>query len=140
MNEKLNRKLIEGLNEAFNCEIATSIRYLLQGSAIRGRANQPLREMYREEVADEMGHAQYLADTIVRLGGTPSVNPNLSAPPQDVDQMIEQDIEAELSDVAHYVELADLADEANEIELRMRLEDLAADESHHADKLRRLRE
>lgn len=140
MIQQPNQKLIDGLNEALNREISTSIRYLLQGSEIRGRANQPLREMYRDEVSDEMGHAQYLADNIVRLGGTPVVKADLTPPPKVVDEMIEKDIEAEINDISHYVELAELAGEANEIELRMRLEELAADESHHADELRRLRE
>ncbi len=58
-----NGKLIEGLNEVLNRELSTGIRYLVQSSLIRGLPNEPLREMYRRELGDEMRHAQYLADT-----------------------------------------------------------------------------
>jgi bacterioferritin len=135
-----NETLIEGLNEALNRELSTILRYMLQGSIIRGRQNQPLPQMYRDEVGDEIGHAQYLADKIVSLGGIPAVKPDLAPPPADVDRMIDNDLAKEESDVAHYKKLADLADRSGDIELKMKMEEQAADESHHADELRRMRE
>ncbi|MDK2972985.1 MAG: bacterioferritin [Candidatus Sumerlaeota bacterium] len=131
-------ELIAGLNEALNRELSTIIRYMLQGSMIKGRQNQSLRAMYREEVTDEIGHAQYLADKIVMLGGTPKVSPDLTPPPDDVARMIENDLAKELSDVAHYKKLADLAEKTGDIELKMQMEEQAADESRHADELRRM--
>lgn len=135
-----NQDLIKNLNEALNRELSTIIRYLLQGSIIRGRQNQPLRQMYRDEVRDEIGHAQYLADKIISLGATPTVNPDLTPPPSVVEKMIDNDLAKEQSDVAHYKKLADLADQSGDIELKMKMEEQAADESHHADELRRMRE
>ena len=135
-----NDELIKGLNEALNRELSTVIRYLLQGSVIKGRTNQPLRDMYRAEVGDEIGHAQYLADKIVILGGTPNVKPDLTPPPASVDAMIENDLKNEELDIAHYKKLADLAEKAGDIELKMQMEEQAADESRHAQELRRLRE
>ena len=131
-------ELIAGLNEALNRELSTIIRYMLQGSMIKGRQNQSLRAMYREEVTDEIGHAQYLADTIVLLGGTPKFSPDLTPPPDDVAGMIENDLAKELSDIAHYKKLADLAEKTGDIELKMQMEEQAADESRHADELRRM--
>jgi bacterioferritin len=135
-----NEALILGLNEALNREFSTVIRYLLQGSIIRGRQNQSLRQMYRDEVRDEIGHAQYLADKIMALGATPSVKPDLTPPPTGIDKMIDNDLAKEESDIAHYKKLADLADKSGDIELKMKMEEQAADESHHADELRRMRE
>jgi bacterioferritin len=135
-----NEALIQGLNEALNREFSTVIRYLLQGSIIRGRQNQSLRQMYRDEVRDEIGHAQYLADKIMALGATPSVKPDLTPPPTGIDKMIDNDLAKEESDIAHYKKLADLADKSGDIELKMKMEEQAADESHHADELRRMRE
>ncbi len=131
--------LLEGLNEALNREISTVLRYMLQGSIIRGRQNQSLRAMYRAEVTDEIGHAQYLADKIVMLGGVPVLHPDLSPPPADVERMIDNDLAKEDLDVAHYKKLAELADRAGDIELKMKMEEQAADESHHADELRRMK-
>jgi bacterioferritin len=135
-----NEGLINGLNEALNREFSTIIRYLLQGSIIRGRQNQSLRQMYRDEVRDEIGHAQYLADKIVALGAAPTVNPDLTPPPTGIDKMIGNDLAKEESDIAHYKKLADMADQTGDIELKMKMEEQAADESHHADELRRMRE
>jgi bacterioferritin len=134
------KALIEGLNEALNRELSTIIRYMLQGSIIRGRQNQPLRQMYREEVGDEIGHAQYLADKIVMLGGMPKLNPELSPPPENVEKMIDNDLTKEEVDVAHYKRLADLAEQSGDIGLKMKLEEQAADESRHADELRRMKD
>lgn len=135
-----NEQLIQGLNEALNRELSTIIRYLLQGSIIKGRVNAPVREMYRTEVSDEIGHAQYLADKIVMLGGQLHVSPDVTPPPASVDQMIENDLKAEESDIAHYKKLADLAEQAGDIELKLQMEEQAADESRHAQVLRRMRE
>jgi bacterioferritin len=131
--------LVAGLNEALNRELSTIIRYLLQGSMIRGRQNQFLRQMYRSEVGDEIGHAQYLADKIIMLGGTPKVKPSLTPPPENVEKMIENDLAHEESDVAHYRKLAQLAEDYGDIELKMRMEEQAADESRHAEELRRMK-
>jgi len=133
-------QLLDGLNEALNRELSTIIRYLLQGSIIRGRTNEPLRQMYRAEVGDEIGHAQYLADKITMMGGQIRVQPDLTPPPGTVDKMIENDLAAEESDVTHYKKLADLADQVGDIELKLQMEDQAADESRHAQELKRMRE
>jgi rubrerythrin len=68
------------------------------------------------------------------------VNPDLSPPPSGLEKMIENDLAKEQSDVAHYKKLADLADRTGDIELKMKMEEQAADESRHADELRRMKE
>ena len=133
-----NGDLLKELNDALNREMTTVIRYLLQGSSIRGLPNEPLRQMYRTEVSQELGHAQYLADKIVMLGGTPKIKPDLTPPPEDISEMIGHDLKSEESDVSHYKNLAALAEEAGMVELKLKMEDQAADESRHAEHLRRL--
>jgi bacterioferritin len=133
-----NEVLIEELNEALNRELSTIIRYMVQGSIIKGRQNLSLRQMYRDEVGDEIGHAQYLADKIASLGGVPMVKPDLTPPSADVDRMIDNDLAKEESDVVHYKKLADLADRSGDIELKMKMEEHAAEESHHVEELRRM--
>jgi bacterioferritin len=134
-----SERLIEGLNEAFNREIATAVRYMLQGSAIKGLQNEPLRQMYRSEMADEIRHAQYLADKIVMLGGVPKVETHVPKPPVLISDMIQQDLAAEHRDIAHYAAMARLAEEAGDPELKLRMEEQAADETRHAEQLQRMR-
>jgi bacterioferritin len=137
-NGKANGALLAGMNDALNREISTIVRYLLQGSSIHGLANEPLRQMYRKEVADELGHAQYLADKIAILGGKAEVHPDLAPPPEDIDKMVAHDLVAEESDIAHYQKLAKMAENAGLVELKLKMEDQAADESRHAEELRRM--
>ena len=137
-NGQTRTKLIEAMNEALNRELSTAVRYLVQGAAIQGQKNEPLREMYRSEVSDEMGHAQYLADKIVALGGTPRPTFDFKTPANTVDEMVRHDVAQEQKDVEGYVRLAELADKAGAIELKLRMEEQAADETRHAEELRRM--
>ena len=136
--QQQNGELIGAMNDALSREISTLVRYLVQGSSIHGLRNEPLRNMYRKEISDELGHAQYLADKIVAMGGTPKVKPDLSAPPADIAKMIKNDLAAEEKDVEHYRRLAGMAEQSGDVELKVRMEELAADEARHADELRRL--
>jgi len=130
--------LIKGLQEALNREISTATRYLLQGAAIKGRQNEAVRDLYRAEVVDEIGHAQYLADKLAELGVKPLVSGDFSPIPDNVDEMIKNDIAAEEKDIFHYKKLAELAEAAGEIEIKLQMEEQAADESRHSQSLRRL--
>jgi hypothetical protein len=60
-----SKDLIDGLNEALNREISTFLRYMLQAAQIKGAPWEAARTMYEAEVADEVEHAQYLAQAIV---------------------------------------------------------------------------
>lgn len=133
-----NQELIQGLNDAMNREVTTFLRYLLQAASIKGAQWNSVRSMYQEEVKDEVGHAQYLADKIVMLGGTPELRPDLTPPPNDVREMLKHDIEEEKIDVNGYMRLAELADQAGLVDLKLKMEDQAADEAHHAEEMQRL--
>ncbi len=131
-------QVIEKLNHALNREVSTFLRYMLQASQIKGSQWEAVRQMYMEEVTDEVGHAQYLANKISMLGGTPILHPDLTPPPSDVPSMLKNDIEQEKVDVQGYLELADAAEQAGLIDLKMKMEEQAADEAHHAEEMTRL--
>jgi bacterioferritin len=134
---RANETLVAGLNQALNREIAAVIRYMLQGSIINGLENEPLRQIYRQEVNDELKHAQYLADKIVMLGGTPRIDTEIPAPVTDVEEMMERDLLAEETDIVHYRRLAELAEAIGDTELKLKMEEQGADETRHAERLRR---
>ena len=133
-----SQELLNKLNDALNREVSTFLRYMLQGASIKGAEWEPVRQMYLAEVADEVGHAQYLASKIVMLGGTPSLNPDLTPPPTDVKTMLQNDIVQEQTDVAGYTKLAELAEAEGLVDLKMTMEDQAADEAGHAELMQRL--
>jgi bacterioferritin len=133
-----NQELLDGLNHALNREVSTFLRYMLQSARIKGAAWEAVRETYRQEIPDELRHAQYLADKIVMLGGAPHLDPDLTEPPTDVTEMLEHDIEQEQVDVEHYLQMSRLAEQEGLADLKVTMENQAADEAHHAERMRRL--
>lgn len=133
-----NEELIQALNQQLNREVSTFLRYMLQAASIKGAAFEPVRQMYLEEVTDEVGHAQYLSNQIRVLGGTPILNPDLTPPPTDVKEMLKSDAEQEKTDVSNYVRLAELAEAAGMYALKLQMEEQAADEDEHGHEMRRL--
>jgi bacterioferritin len=132
------QELVQGLNQQLNREVTTFLRYMLQAASIKGTQYEPVRAMYLEEVTDEVGHAQYLTNQIVMLGGTPQLNPDLTPPPADARGMLEHDIEEEKTDVTNYIRLAALAEQQGHYALKMTMEQQAADEDEHSHEMRRL--
>jgi bacterioferritin len=130
--------LIKGLNEDLAAEWGTVIRYTYQAGKSYGILGAELREIFLRETADELGHAQFLTDVILDLGGEPATQPKPFEKPDDLKSMLELDLKMELEDVDNYVAHAKLAEEAGAIELKMKLEEMAADEAGHARELRRL--
>lgn len=135
----MNRShLIEGLNQDLAAEWGTIIRYTYQSGKATGLRGEELREMLAKEIPDELGHARFLTDVIVDLGGEPTTVPLACDNAQDLQGMLELDLQMELKDVENYTAHARLAEELGETELKVKLEEMAADESRHARNLRRI--
>lgn len=134
----MKEDLIRGLNHDLAAEWGTIIRYTYQAGKAFGFAGLEFREMLEEEVEDELGHAAFLTDVIVDLGGEPTTTPMEFDKPDDLKSMIELDIKMELADVEHYMQHAELAGDLGEVDLKIKLEEMAADEAGHARELRRI--
>jgi len=130
--------LIQGLNEDLAAEWGTIKRYTYQAANSVGIIGAELREIFAEEIKDELGHATYLSDVIVDLGGDPTTESKEFDKTKDVKAMLQQDLEMELQDVENYKKHAEMAEALDEIELKLKLEDIAADEDRHAREIRRL--
>lgn len=130
--------LIQGLNEDLAAEWGTIIRYTYQAGKCFGVMGIEMREMFAEEILDELGHAKFLTDIIIDLGGEPTTTPKAFDKPEGLKAMLELDVEMELADVENYKNHAALAADLDMIDLQMALEDMAADEAGHARELRRI--
>jgi bacterioferritin len=131
-------ELIQGLNEDLGAELGTIIRYNYQASQCVGPAGIELREMFEDEIKDETGHARFLSDAVADLGGEPTTAPKSFEKPRDVKAMLELDVRMEQDDVANYMRHAAMAEQLGLIELKLKLEEIAADEAGHARALQRL--
>lgn len=132
------QQLIDGLNEDLAAELGTIIRYNYQAGKAEGPVGRALRAMFREEAEDELGHAAFLTDVIADLGGEPTTAPAPFEKPATMKAMLEVDLEMEQKDVERYMEHAALAEELGQVELKMKLEEIAADEAGHAREIQRI--
>lgn len=130
--------LIESLNEDLAAELGTVIRYNYQAGKSYGIMGTELREMFEDEIKDELGHARFLTDVIIDLEGEPVTTPKSFDKPNVLKSMLELDLKMEEEDVKNYLMHSREAEELGYIELKMKLEEMAADEEGHARLLRRL--
>jgi len=133
-----NDKLIQGLNQDLAAELGTVIRYTYQAAKCYGLLAAELRELLVKEAQDELGHATFLMDVIADLGGEPTTTPKPFEKPADLKGMLELDVKMEAEDVANYLAHSKLAEQLDQPELKMKLEEMAADEAGHGRALRRL--
>lgn len=135
---KPNEQLIHGLNEDLAAEWGTIMRYTFQSAKALGLRGAEFREILEKEIPDELGHARYLTDVISDLGGEPTTEPRRWDHHTELKPMVEMDLNMELQDVENYTRHSKLAEELGLTELKVKLEEMAADESRHARELNRI--
>jgi bacterioferritin len=131
-------EFIKGLNQDLAGEWGAVVRYTYQAGKSVGVLGVELYEMFHAEALDEIGHATYLTDVIIDLGGEPTTTPKEFDKPSNIKAMLELDLKIEEEDMANYKKRAEQADKLGLIDIKVKLEEIAADEGGHARKLRRL--
>lgn len=136
MTNQAKRTLIDGLNEDLAHELQAVIHYLVAAETMTGANRPELKGFLESEIQDELDHAQFLAGKVVSLGGTPVTEP---APVQlgaTNREQLEIALQGEVDTIARYKQRVKQADAAGEPGLRVRLEDVIADETEHRDEIR----
>lgn len=131
-------KLIADLNEDLALELGGIVRAIYQASTAGGLLGHELRELLEKEVGTELKHAQFLADKIAILGGTPTTSVTQLELSTDVGKMIEDDIALEWKVAKRLQERAGQAENCGDIGLKVRLEEMIAEGTDHANALQRL--
>jgi len=130
--------LIDGLNEDLAGELSAIIQYITYAAKATGPFRPQLVSFFLEEVADEQGHAQFLANKIVALGGEPTTTPRPVPPAESNKAMLQAILEAERQAVKDYTLRARQADEFGDKGLAVQLEDMVRDESGHSEETQRI--
>ena len=130
--------LIKSLNDDLSAELGTVIRYNYQAGKSYGLLGTELREMFEDEIKDELGHARFLTDVIIDLEGEPVTTPKDFEKSDNLKDMLTLDLKMEEEDVKNYLKHSGEAEELGYAELKIKLEEMAADEAGHARELRRL--
>jgi bacterioferritin len=130
--------LIAELNEDLARKLGAVIRYNYQAAKAAGPDAAQLRRLFHYEAAEELGHAAFLAEAIVSLGGEPTTTPMEFDKPCCPRLTLEVDVLLERMDVKRYREHARLAGDLAEVELQARLEEIAAAGAVHAEAIERV--
>ena len=136
MSDKKLATLIKGLNEDLAAEYQAIVMYTVYAAEVDGVHRAELREFFQAEVTDEQGHAQLLADKIVSLGGTPTMQAGAVKAAKTNKERLEAALAAELDTIDRYTKRIEQAEEAGQLALKIELEDLVVDESKHRDEMR----
>lgn len=111
-------ELINHLNQAFAEEWLAYYQYWLGAKVAVGAMRPEIVEEFEEHAGQELKHADWIADRIVQLGGTPALSPEdwfkLShckyMPPLDANtcELLKENLEAERCAIGRYEGICDL--------------------------------
>lgn len=135
-----NQALIDALNKDLAAEFQAVLMYTAYSAQVKGPYRPQLVQFMQAEIPDELGHAQFLADKIVALGGMPVTTPDPVPTAETPKEMLERIMEAERKAIDGYAERAEQAKQAGELGLAIQLEDMLLDETGHYEETRKLLE
>jgi bacterioferritin len=128
-------EFLKELNVDLAHEYGAVITYRTYASQVQGQWRMELRAFFEQEIPDELGHAQILADKIVSLGGIPTTTPAPVKPANDVRQMLRNALEDEIETIGRYVQRRKQAEALGHYGLAVEFDDLIRDESTHRDEI-----
>jgi bacterioferritin len=130
--------LIDGLNHDLAGEYQAMLMYIQYSAKLTGPYRRELRDLFQAEIADEQGHAQFLADKVASMGGEPATHPRAVPSAAHAKDMLENALAAEMQAITDYDERLRQAEEFGDIGLKVNLENQIADETRHKEELERV--
>lgn len=127
-------RVIEYLNKALRHELTAINQYWLHYRLLDNWGYKDLAKVWRKESIEEMEHADKLTDRIIFLEGFP--NMQVLDPlhiGQNVKEVLDCDLAAEISARTLYQEAATYCHSAKDYVTRDLFEKLMSDEEHHID-------
>ncbi|MFZ5806358.1 MAG: ferritin-like domain-containing protein [Verrucomicrobiota bacterium] len=143
------KKLLDLLNQAYADEWLAYYQYWIGAKVAQGRMRGIVVSELMEHAADELRHAEMLAERILQLGGMPVTSPEkwykVSGCGYDeptnpnVKALVEQNIRGEQCAISVYKKLVDFTEGKDHITYDMVLS-ILKDEVEHEDDLQMLQE
>ena len=130
--------LVDALNRDLASEFQAVIMYTAYSSMVKGPYRPQLKEFMQGEIPDELGHAQFLADKIVSMGGVPNTNADPVPAAETPQEMLQNILHAEHKAVAGYGERAEQARQAGDVGLAVQLENMVQDETTHFEETKKI--
>jgi bacterioferritin len=130
--------MIEKLNEDLAGEYQAVLMYNTYAASVMGPHRPMLKAFFAAEMPEELAHAQFLAEKVASLGGTP-VTRAREVPAADTPrQMLKNVLEAERQAIADYKERAEQAAAYGDKGLATHLETIVEDETAHFEETEKI--
>jgi bacterioferritin len=126
------------LNEDLAGEYQAIIMYVTYAATVTGPHRPTLKAFFESEIPGELGHAQFLAEKITSLGGSPTTTPRPVPAARDARQMLQNVLEAERLAIADYKARAEQAAEAGDKGLATHLDTIVEDETGHFEETEKI--
>jgi bacterioferritin len=97
-----------------------------------------LKQFFAGEIPEELAHAQFLAEKVASLGGTPTTAPRPVPAAADAREMLQNVLEAERQAIADYKQRAEQAAAAGDKGLATHLETIVEDETAHFEETEKI--
>lgn len=127
-----DQRLLDVLNQSIARELQVSIQYMWHHVQAVGLESPAIRDIFRQISIVEMKHAEAFAERLDYLGGVPTTKPDPIAQGGSLQQMIQDDVNAELEAIDLYKEGIRLSIENQDPTTRLLFEEiLETEEEHH---------
>ena len=137
-------ELIKVLNEAFAEEWLAYYQYWIAAKVAMGLQRSDIEREVNEHAKEELQHADWVAERIIQLGGTPLLNPDdwskvaeckyITPERFDVLSLLHDNLTAERCAIERYKKLCDMTDNSDYETFRMS-RDILQEEIEHEQEL-----
>ncbi len=135
-----SQKLKDMLNAAIAREIQVSIQYMWQHVQWMGVDHYAVSDKFKEIAVEEMKHAEKIAERLWYLGGVPTTKPTSVKVGEELWEMVDLDIKAELEAMKLYKDIEKVADAEGDPTTRFIFEEILEQEEDHHDFFTSLKE
>lgn len=130
--------LVEGLNTDLAHEYQAVLMYTSYAAMASGIHRPLLKTFFEQEIGEELTHAQFLAEKVTALGGTPTTRPADIQLTSDTHEMLEHVFKAESDTITRYVERRHQAESYGDYGLASDLDEIISDETRHKEETEKL--
>ena len=135
-----SQKLKDMLNAAIAREIQVSIQYMWQHVQWMGVDHYAVSDKFKDIAVEEMKHAEKIAERLWYLGGVPTTKPTSIKVGEELWEMVDLDIKAELEAIKMYKDIEKAADAEGDPTTRFIFEEILEQEEDHHDFFTSLKE
>ncbi|WP_172292497.1 bacterioferritin [Pseudoruegeria sp. HB172150] len=123
---------LKNLQQALEMELSAVTQYMLHALTADDWGLDKLASKMREEMQEELGHAESFAERIVFLGGDPQMKPaKVAGRAQSLKDLFAADLEDEKEAISFYTRASRDAMDAGDIGTQRLFENNALDEEGH---------